>query len=100
MTEGKNQDVINFLGNLYLRDIRENIRSWLRRYKRAIVGIYYGDILQYRQLSAKARVFDSMEKDSFVYVFYKDEDFNDQWDDFIDYLKEWLNTYWQKEAQA
>ena len=100
MTDSKNQDVINYLGNLYLRDIRGNIESWLRHYKRAIVSIHYGYILQYRQLSAKAQVTDSMDKDFFVFVFYKDEDLNDQWDDFIDSLKEWLNTYWQKEAEA
>ena len=100
MTESKNQDIINYLGNLYLRDIRESIALWLRHYKKAIVGIYDGTFIQYRQLSEKSQVTDSMDKDSFIFVFYKDEDFNDQWDDFIDSLKEWLNTYWQKEATA
>jgi len=100
MTESKNQDVINYLGNLYLRDIRENIALWLRLYKKAIVSIYLGTIIQYRQLSEKTQVTDSFDKNSFIFVFYKDEDFNDQWDDFIDSLKEWLNTYWQQEAKA
>jgi len=100
MTESKNQEIINYLGNLYLRDIRGNIDSLLRHYKRAMVGIYYGILLQYRQLGPNAQVMNEMDDKSFVYVFYKDEDFNEQWDDFIDSFREWLNTYWQKEAIA
>ena len=100
MTESKNQEIINYLGNLYLRNIRDNIDSWLEHYKRAMVGIYYGITLQYRQLGPNDEVVNRMDDKSFVYVFHKDEDFNEQWDDFIDSFKEWLNIYWQKEAPA
>jgi len=95
MTDKGHKEIINYLGNLTLRKIKDSTYLTLEHYKRAMVGIYTG-ILQYRQLGPNDKVMNMMDERSFVYVFYKDEDFDEQWEDFMDSFKEWLVKTEQK----
>jgi len=82
--------VINYLGSHTLEQINNHVYGMLNHYKRIAVVVYLGYV-SYQILKEDSKGSET-DQNYFLFTFYKNKDFNEQWDDFMYKFEYWIET--------